>query len=439
MTKRRSTARTVVGDVLAARYEIRALLGRGGMGEVYEAADRLLDRTVAVKVLRAELTTDPRFLARFRREARTAARLHHEGIVAIYDIAQSDERVFIVMELVPGTTLAELARRDRPVDPVRAARLVAEAADALAHAHTRGVVHRDVSPGNLMVTPAGRVKVLDFGIARAARGLGSGRSGSDAHGTVPYAAPEQARGGGDHRVDVYALGAVLNGLLAGWGPSPTPPALRDVVDRCLVEDPDARFASAGHLARALRSATDEAVTAPMPTLPVNPSGPLGDDFDAPTTAVLPPAATPTHVRRRSGRIAASVAIAAMALGGLWVAAPVLAGLGGAGAPAGRGPTPIPRPTGVTASASCDGWLSTGVDLAWSPGGVADGYEVFRRGAEEDTFRLVARLDGWRSTSYRDTDLGVDSGYVYRVRAVDGGRAGRFGPEAHADTPLFCLT
>ena len=185
MTERRVTELTLVGEVLASRYEIRALLGRGGMGEVYEAADLDLDRTVAVKVLRPELAADRRFLARFRREARTAARLGHPGIVAVHDIAESDGRAFIVMELVPGATLGDLVARGGAMDPVVAARLVADAADALAHAHDRGVVHRDVSPGNVMVTDVGSVKILDFGIARAVRGSGAARSGSDALGTPP--------------------------------------------------------------------------------------------------------------------------------------------------------------------------------------------------------------------------------------------------------------
>ena len=134
----------------------------------------------------------------------------------MHDIAESDGRVFIVMELVPGATLGTwLGVRDRWIRRA-AAQLVADAADALAHAHDRGVVHRDVSPGNVMVTPSGEVKILDFGIARAARGSGAARSGSDALGTLAYVAPEQAiADGGDQRVDVYALGAVLYELLTG--------------------------------------------------------------------------------------------------------------------------------------------------------------------------------------------------------------------------------
>jgi len=474
MDERLRTDPPLVGGVLASRYEIRALLGRGGMGEVYEAADRHLDRTVAVKVLRPELAADRRFLARFRREARTAAGLGHPGIVAVHDIAESDGRVFIVMELVPGITLGQLARREGPMDPARAARLVAGAADALAHAHDRGVVHRDVSPGNIMVTPSGEVKVLDFGIARAARGSGAARSGSDAHGTLAYVAPEQANGGGgDQRADVYALGAVLYELLAGRPPFEgastrevadlvrhDPPgdlrsirpeistALGDVVMRCLAKEPFTRYPTADRLARALRSAADDAATGPISgrtavaiTAPAPRPSESTSVLPSPaTTAVIPPATTVAIPRgHRLGRVIAWFAIAATVFGAVWVAAPSLARFGGAVTPIVKGPKPVPVPSGVVATASCDGFLSTGVDLAWTPGGPSGGYEIFRRGATEDAFSLVARIGGWRTTSYRDADLGVDSAYAYRVRAVKGPRMSRFGTEAQADTPLLCLT
>jgi serine/threonine protein kinase len=477
MTERRVTERTLVGEVLASRYEIRALLGRGGMGEVYEAADHHLDRTVALKVLRPELAADRRFLARFRREARTAARLGHPGIVAVHDIAENDGRAFIVMELVPGVTLGELVRRSGAMDPALAARLVADAADALAHAHDRGVVHRDVSPGNVMVTPSGDVKVLDFGIARAVRGSGASRSGSDALGTLAYVAPEQADAdGGDQRVDVYALGAVLYELLTGRPPfqgdstrevadlvrhgtpervrairPAVPAALDDVVTRCLAREPSTRYPTADRLARALREAAPAASMEPIATN-------LGTPTDTATvpiprsgarTAVLPPSGSPDAPtasegspggrRRRPGRLVAWIAVAAIAFGAVWVAAPSLAGLAGSVTPIVKAPKPLPVPSGVVATSSCDGFLSTGVDIAWTPGGASGGYEIFRRGTSEDAFTPIARIDDWHTTSYRDLDLGVDTGYTYRVRAVKGPRVGRFGPEATVDTPLLCLT
>jgi eukaryotic-like serine/threonine-protein kinase len=474
MSERHVTERTLVGEVLADRYEIRALLGRGGMGEVYEAADHHLDRTVAVKVLRPELAADRRFLARFRREARTAARLGHPGIVAVHDIAESDGRAFIVMELVPGVTLGEHVRRSGAMDPAAAARLVADAADALAHAHDRGVVHRDVSPGNVMVTPAGDVKILDFGIARAVRGSGTTRSGSDALGTLAYVAPEQTDAdGGDQRVDVYALGAVLYELLTGRPPfeggstrevadlvrrempasvrtirPEVPERLGDVVVRCLAKEPSTRYPTADRLATALRDAAADAPVAQRTatsrsidatTVPIPRSGAATSVLPARPTAELPAAATPVASRRRPGRAVAWIAAAAVVVGAIWVAAPSVAGLGGRVTPIVKGPKPLPVPSGVTATASCDGWLSTGVDVSWTPGGPSGGYEIFRRGTSEEAFALIARIDDWHATSFRDIDLGVDTGYAYRVRAVKGPRVGRFGPVAEADTPLLCLT
>ncbi len=211
---------SLTGIVLADRYELRGFLGRGGMGEVYEAVDRRLDRTVAVKVLRPEIGADRRFVARFQREARTAARLAHPGIVAVHDYGQDGDRVFLVLEHVPGRTLTEMVRRDGSPAPGRVAEIGAAVAEALAHAHARGVVHRDIAPSNVMVRDDGTVKVLDFGIAAAA--ISSGHGGSvTAHGTLAYAAPEVLAGlPSDQRVDVYGLGAVLYELLAGGSAVP---------------------------------------------------------------------------------------------------------------------------------------------------------------------------------------------------------------------------
>ncbi len=473
MTERLDTRRSLVGRTLASRYEIRALIGRGGMGEVYEAADRLLDRTVAVKVLRPELAADRRFLARFRREARTSARLGHHGIVAVHDISEAEGLVFIVMELVAGRTFGEIVRRTGRLDPVRAALLTARAAEALAHAHDRGVVHRDVSPGNLMLTRGGVVKVLDFGLARAARG--SSRSGSDgARGTVAYIAPEQLDGGGDQRVDVYSLGAVLFELLTGRAPfeadstaelvdavrrgrpprvsdhHAVPPALDDIVARAMARDPSDRYPTSDRLARALRASVADAATEPTSAASVR-------DGSAPLTVPLPPpqiterlptpdttasSAAPAARRRSKRALAKTMAwlsAAAVAAGALLIAVPSLAGIGDPITATLTGPDPLPAPSGVVASATCDGWLSTGVDVVWTPGGPSDGYELYRRGTTGTEFELVAVLDDWRSTTYRDTDLGVDASYEYRLRAVDGQRVSGFTPTTVAATPLLCLT
>ena len=274
MSAHPTSERSLLGSSLVARYELRAVLGRGGMGEVYEAVDRQLNRTVAVKILRPELAADRRFPARFRREARTVAGLSHPGIVAVYDVGEDDGNTFIVMELVAGRTVGDLIESESPLDPGRVARIGMSAAQALAHAHSRGVVHRDVAPGNLMVTSGDEVKVLDFGIARAARGSVRPSSGTT-RGTVAYVAPEQLSGHTpDHRADIYGLGAVLYELATGRAPftgataeevaeraraeipiapgvlAGVPAGLSEAIQRCLAKDPADRPSDAGDARRA---------------------------------------------------------------------------------------------------------------------------------------------------------------------------------------------
>ena len=158
---------TDIGSVLSDRYRLIELLGQGGMATIYRAHDSRLDRDVAVKVLRPEYGRDPEFGFRFRQEAQAAASLNHPNIVAVHDFGQGEVGPFIVMELVDGEDLATTIRRDGPMRPRQAARIVADVARALGAAHARGIVHRDVKPGNIMLTRDGRPKVTDFGIARA--------------------------------------------------------------------------------------------------------------------------------------------------------------------------------------------------------------------------------------------------------------------------------
>ena len=265
--------------ILAERYELEERLGAGGMASVYRGTDRLLDRTVAVKVLDRALGRDPEFVERFRREARAAAGLSHPGTVAVYDTGEDEGRRFIVMELIEGETLADLLAREAPLDPGRAALLGAEILDALSAAHDRGLVHRDVKPGNVLLTPDGEPKVTDFGIARAAASE-TLTMGSKVLGTAAYLAPEQARGRRvDARCDLYAMGCVLYEMLAGAPPfrgesvisvatkhlHEDPPPLPDSVPppisaaamRALQKDPDDRFPDAGTMAAALREAAGE--------------------------------------------------------------------------------------------------------------------------------------------------------------------------------------
>jgi serine/threonine protein kinase len=223
-------------QVLVGRYEVGRLLGAGGMAEVYEGHDRLLARRVAIKVLLAQYAHDPAFLTRFRREAQAAASLSHPNIVAVFDTGAEDDIWFIVMEYVAGRTLKDVIRTEGALYWARAAEIAADVAGALTAAHARGVVHRDVKPGNVMLTTDGKVKVMDFGIARASA-VPSITQTAAVLGTAQYIAPEQAQGlEVDARSDVYALGCCLYEMLTGQVPftGPTPVA---IAYRHVREDP----------------------------------------------------------------------------------------------------------------------------------------------------------------------------------------------------------
>jgi len=277
-----SAIRRVGGDLIGARigvYEITALLGVGGMGEVYRARDTNLGRDVAIKVLPPEFTADEDRLSRFRREARMVATLNHPHIGAIYGLEEAGDTPALVLELVEGETLeTRIARGPLPTGEVlRIARQIAEAFDA---AHERGIIHRDLKPANIKITPEGGVKVLDFGLARLNRPADAGQVEADVSaigtregmivGTAPYMSPEQARGQAvDKRTDIWAFGCVVYEMLTGqrafggatisdtiaavlerepeWHllPASTPPAVQHILRQCLHKDPKRRTRDIG--------------------------------------------------------------------------------------------------------------------------------------------------------------------------------------------------
>ncbi|MGH3850336.1 MAG: protein kinase domain-containing protein, partial [Pseudonocardiaceae bacterium] len=271
--------------VFTKRYQIVRKVARGGMAEVYLAKDLLLERPVALKVLFPEFSNDPSFVERFRREARAAANLNHANIVSIFDWGEEDGTYFIVMEYVDGDTLRELINTKGPLSAVRAAEIGADVAGALHFAHLSGVVHRDVKPGNVLLS-GGRVKVTDFGIARNGDPAESLTQTGAVMGTATYFSPEQAQGHTvDPRSDVYSLGVVLYEMVAKRPPftgesplsiayqhvreEPSPPSaynpnipasFDELILRAMAKHPDDRPASADELRDELLDFTEGRVS-----------------------------------------------------------------------------------------------------------------------------------------------------------------------------------
>jgi len=209
----------LIGQVIDGRYEVRSLIARGGMATVYEALDLRLDRTIALKIMHPHLAHDEAFVARFEREAKAAARLTHGHVVGVYDQGRDGENVYLAMELVRGRTLRDILRQYGPLTPEQAMVFLDPILEALAAAHTAGFVHRDIKPENVLVSHDGRVKVADFGLARA---LSSGTQSVTQGmiiGTVAYLSPEQVeKGEADGRSDLYAAGILLFEMVTGQVP-----------------------------------------------------------------------------------------------------------------------------------------------------------------------------------------------------------------------------
>jgi serine/threonine protein kinase len=294
------------GTVLAQRYRLDERIGGGAMGEVWRGTDTALDRTVAVKIVRPELLDEPGFRERFLVEARTMARIKHHGVVAVHDYHSDPDLAFLVMEYVEGEALSRRLHRAGRLDPIRTMTLVAQAGDALQAAHDKGVVHRDVKPGNLLVTTDETVVLTDFGIARSIAASPLTATGAVV-GTVSYLAPEQVLGKpATAQSDVYALGVVAYECLSGRRPfdgdnpfdvamrrlreaPPTlagdiPPQVLAVVERALAPDPEQRWASAAEFARAARGIAASS-SAGRATIPGQRTGPTS----GPPAAVSPAA------------------------------------------------------------------------------------------------------------------------------------------------------
>ncbi|MFI5778455.1 protein kinase [Nocardia sp. NPDC051570] len=304
------------GALIADRYRLRRLIATGGMGQVWEALDTRLDRRVAVKVLKAEFSADPTFRHRFRTEAKTTAQLNHPGIAGIYDYGetmdpQGGETAYLVMELVQGEPLNAVLNRLGRLSVAQGLDMLEQTGRALEVAHAAGVVHRDVKPGNILVTPTGQVKITDFGIAKAVDASPVTKTGM-VMGTAQYIAPEQATGeDATSASDVYSLGVVGYEALAGQRPftgdgaltvamkhvreapppmpADLPPNVRELIEITMTKDPTRRYHSGGEFA-------DAVVAVRSGRRPPPPRGGA-----MPTTGaarVLPPAAGPTTVLPR---------------------------------------------------------------------------------------------------------------------------------------------
>ena len=267
--------------IFNSRYELGAMIGTGGMADVYIAEDLRLHRKVAVKILRSDLARDPAFVSRFKKEALAAGGLNNPGIVAVFDSGEDGADSYIVMELVKGHTLRQVLQSDAVISQDEAVSIVTEILEALEYSHDQGIIHRDIKPGNIMITDSGKVKVMDFGIARALDDIGATMTNTwNVVGTAQYLSPEQATGeNADARSDIYSVGCLMYELLVGRppfigdtpvsiafqhvsAPLPAPsdinpnidPNLETIIKVALHKNPSDRYQDAGAMLADLRRA-----------------------------------------------------------------------------------------------------------------------------------------------------------------------------------------
>lgn len=386
--------RPTQGVSFGGRYELQSRIAIGGMGEVWEATDHVIGRTVAIKILKDEYMGDPGFLERFRAEARHAALVNHEGIASVFDYGEENGSAYLVMELVPGEALSTVLERDGALSADKTLDIVAQTASALQAAHAAGLVHRDIKPGNLLITPDGRVKITDFGIARIADQVPLTATGQ-VMGTVQYLSPEQASGHpASPATDTYSLGIVAYECLAGKRPftgesqvaiamaqineqpPPLPPTVpipvQNLVMAMIAKKPSDRPSSSATVARAaqaLRRGDLNSAAIAVPAIAtggiaggddatrlLNASGDDGTTRILPTTAQLPTEDAAEEEKKKKKRspwtwpLIALIALLVIVLGGtVWA---MLANQGNGddkpsaspSASASRTPTPTPTPT-----------------------------------------------------------------------------------------------
>jgi serine/threonine protein kinase len=386
--------RPTQGVSFGGRYELQSRIAIGGMGEVWEATDHVIGRTVAIKILKDEYMGDPGFLERFRAEARHAALVNHEGIASVFDYGEENGSAYLVMELVPGEALSTVLERDGALSADKTLDIVAQTASALQAAHAAGLVHRDIKPGNLLITPDGRVKITDFGIARIADQVPLTATGQ-VMGTVQYLSPEQASGHpASPATDTYSLGIVAYECLAGKRPftgesqvaiamaqineqpPPLPPTVpipvQNLVMAMIAKKPSDRPSSSATVARAAQALRRGDLNSAAIAVPAIATGGIAGNDDAtrmlsatgdegatrilPTTAQLPTeeAADEKEKKKRSPwtwPLIALIALLVIVLGGtIWAlsqqgetnADP--SGSPTTSAPPSKTPTPTPPPT-----------------------------------------------------------------------------------------------
>ena len=370
--------RPTAGMTFGGRYELQSRIAIGGMGEVWQATDLVIGRLVAIKILKDEYLGDPGFLERFRAEARHAALVNHEGIANVYDYGEEEGSAYLVMELVPGEPLSAVIEREKTLSIDKVLDIIAQTSAALQAAHSAGLVHRDIKPGNMLITPEGRVKITDFGIARIADQVPLTATGQ-VMGTVQYLSPEQASGHpASPSTDIYSLGIVAYECLAGKRPftgesqvaiamaqiNEEPPPLpdtiaepvRNLVYSCIAKKPADRPASSANLARAaqaLRRGDLQGAAAAVPGVLGTATTPLDATVVMPRTAEtgattvlnIPDAPEPVETAEKKKRSPWTWPLIAL------VGVLVIVIVGAVIALTSGGNSPEPSPTNSTQSAS----------------------------------------------------------------------------------------